>query len=128
MCLKLNLCIHWFSLYLKQFCTKDVVVLYKSSRREVFCKKGFLENSQNSQENTCVRVSFSIKLQAKACKLIKKENFKQVFSCEFCKICRSIFLTEHLRWLLLAVHLSPLNNRIQTAPLALKIPRKVIRK
>ena len=28
-----------------------------SSHREVFCKKG-LKNSQNSQENTCIRVTF----------------------------------------------------------------------
>ena len=36
----------------------------RSSRPEVFCKKVFLEISQNSQENTCARVSFLIKLQA----------------------------------------------------------------
>ena len=31
----------------------------RSSRSEVFCKKEvFLEISQNSQENTCARVSF----------------------------------------------------------------------
>ena len=34
-------------------------------------KKVFLEISQNSQENTCVRPSFLIKLQAKACNLLK---------------------------------------------------------
>ena len=32
-----------------------------SSRPEVFCKKGVLETIQNSQENTCARVSFLIK-------------------------------------------------------------------
>ena len=31
---------------------------------EVFCKKVFLEILQNSQENTCARVSFLIKLQS----------------------------------------------------------------
>ena len=31
---------------------------------EVFCEKVFLEISQNSQEKTCPRVSFLIKLQA----------------------------------------------------------------
>ena len=37
----------------------------RSSRSEVFCTKGaFLEISQNSQENTCARVSFLIKLPA----------------------------------------------------------------
>ena len=32
----------------------------------------FLKTSQNSQENTCARVSFLIKLQASACNFIKK--------------------------------------------------------
>ena len=41
----------------------------------------FLKTSQNSQENTCARVSFLIKLQAT---LLKKETPAQVFSCEFC--------------------------------------------
>ena len=44
-------------------------------------KKLFLEISQNSKENTCVRVSFLIKLQASGL--------------------RTPFLTEHLQWLLL---------------------------
>ena len=47
----------------------------------------FLEISQNSQENTCVRVSFLKKLQA----FIKKETLAQVFSCEFCKISKNTF-------------------------------------
>ena len=42
-------------------------------------KKVFLKISQNSQENTCVRVSFLIKV------LIKKETLAQVFSCEIFK-------------------------------------------
>ena len=33
-------------------------------RSEVFCKKGVLKNFTNSQENTCARVSYLIKLQA----------------------------------------------------------------
>ena len=60
-------------------------------------KKMFLEISQNSQENTCARVSFLIKWQA------WKETLAQVFSCEFYKSLRTPFLTEHLRWLLLKV-------------------------
>ena len=34
----------------------------------------------------------------------KKETLAQVFSCEFCKICKSTFSIEHLRWLLLCLH------------------------
>ena len=54
-------------------------------------KKMFLEILQNSQENTCVRVSFLIKLRAEACNFIKKEALAQVFSCEFCKISENAF-------------------------------------
>ena len=43
--------------------------------------------SQNSQENTCVGVSFLIMLQA--CNFTKKETPPQVFSCESCKIFRT---------------------------------------
>ena len=38
-------------------------ILFRSSRPEVFCKKGVLRNFANSQENTCARASFLIKLQ-----------------------------------------------------------------
>ena len=45
--------------------------------------------SQNSQENTCARVSFLIKVQA-SCNYIKKEIVAQVFFCEFCEIFKNI--------------------------------------
>ena len=74
-------------------------------------KKVFLENSQNSQENTCARVSFLIKLQASACNFIKKETqpatllkkrlWHRCFPVNYAKFVRIPFLTEHLRWLLL---------------------------
>ena len=44
-------------------------VKLRSSRQEVLCKKVFLEISQGSQENTCGRVSFLIKLQASGLQL-----------------------------------------------------------
>ena len=58
--------------------------IQKQSSRSVLKKKVFVEISQNSQENTCVRVSFLIKLQA--CILIEIETLAQVFSNELCKI------------------------------------------
>ena len=54
-------------------------------------KKVFLEISQNSQENSCVRVSFLINLQASPSNFIKKETLAQVFSCEFCEISKNNF-------------------------------------
>ena len=59
----------------------------------------FLEISKISQENTCARVSFWIKLQAsrsQACNFIKIETLAQVFSSEFCEISKNTFFTEHL--------------------------------
>ena len=52
-------------------------------------KKEFLEILQNSQENTCARVTFLIKLQTSACNFIEKETLAQVFSCEFSKISKN---------------------------------------
>ena len=74
------------------------IYLGKSSRSDVFCKKVFLGISQNSQENTCARASFLIKLQAFA----KKEALVQVFSVNFVKYVIARFFKELLRWLLLS--------------------------
>ena len=51
-------------------------------------KNVFLKFLQNSQENTCGKVSLSIKLQS-ACNFIKKEGLAQVFSGEFCEISKN---------------------------------------
>ena len=68
--------------------------------RRCSVKKVFLVITQNSQENTWVRVSFLIKLQVcnfikkgtvEACNFIKKETLTQVFSCEFCAILKNTF-------------------------------------
>ena len=48
--------------------------------------KVFIEISQNSQENTCTRVSFLIKLQA--------WGLAQVFCCEFCEISKNTFFKQ----------------------------------
>ena len=75
------------------FSTKWQIISHwnRSSRPEVF-----LKIPQNSQENTCGRVSFLIKLQVQVCNFIKKETLVLVFSCEFCEISKNNFLTEHL--------------------------------
>ena len=68
----------------------------RSSPPEVFCKKVLLEMLQNSQENTCATVSFSIKLQA-----VKKRLWHRCFPVNFAKFLRTPFVTESLWWLLL---------------------------
>ena len=64
-----------------------------TSHRRCSVKNMFLEIPQNSQENTCARVSFLIKLQALGW---KKESLAHVLSCEFYEISINIFFTEHL--------------------------------
>ena len=61
------------------------IYLGRSSRPEVFCKKSVLRILQNSQENTCVRVSFLIKI------FIQKETLVQMFFCEICEIFKNTF-------------------------------------
>ena len=58
-------------------------------------KKVFLEISQNSQENTCARVSFSIKVHL----------YYMCFPVNFVTFLRTPFLKEHLWWLLLPLYI-----------------------
>ena len=70
----------------------------RSNHRRCSVQKLFLENSQDSQESTCARVSFLINS-------MKKETLAQVFSCEFCNISkiRTPFLQSTSGRLLLSV-------------------------
>ena len=81
-----------------------------------FVKKVFLKTWQDSQENTCARVSFLIKLQVwgqslflnkvaglRPATLLKRRLWRWCFSVNFSKLLRTLFLKVHRRWLLLAV-------------------------
>ena len=87
-----NICWFWPVLRLKgrtkTYCYKK---FYRTVARWCSVKKLLLEISRNSQENTCVRVSFLIKLH-EACNFIKKKTLVQVFSCEFQKTSKNTFL------------------------------------
>ena len=77
-----------------------ILLTTEAATRNVLYRKVFLEILRNSQENTLVRVSFLIKLQASVCDFIKNKTLAQVFFCEFCEVSKNTFFTEHL-WLLL---------------------------
>ena len=54
---------------------------FKSSRPEVFCKKGVLRNfAKFTGKHLCQRLFFN-----------KKESLAQVFSCKFCEISKNTF-------------------------------------
>ena len=62
-----------------------------------------LRNASRSNHRRCSVKKVFLEMSPMACHFIKKEILIQVFSCEFCEILRTRFLTEHLRWLLLGV-------------------------
>ena len=62
-----------------------------AATRGVLHKKVFLEISQDSQENTYVRVSFLIKLHASGLQLYHKGDSCQVFYCDICEISKNTF-------------------------------------
>ena len=68
----------------------------EAASRGVLCKKVFLKIWQNSEENTFVRVSFSIKLQAKTYKFIKKETWHRFFPMNFATFLRTPVLQTPL--------------------------------
>ena len=71
-------------------CCKIEAVIIRYSVKEVF-----LKILQNSQENPCARVSFSITLQ-----LIKR-LWHRCFPVNIAKFLRTPFSIKHYRWLLL---------------------------
>ena len=72
---------------------KWVLIIYNiTSCRRCSVKKVFLKISQNSQETTCARVSFLIKLLAPGLQFIKKETLAQAFFCESWEIFKNTFL------------------------------------
>ena len=86
--------------HLNKFFKTESSVQWQSSRG-VLIIKAFLKISQISQENTCVEVSFLIKLQDY--NFIRKETHAQVFPLDISKLLRTPFFIDHLPWLLLSV-------------------------
>ena len=60
-------------------------VLYTEAAIQRCFFKVFWKSSQNSQEGTCARVSFTVKLQGSALQLYLKDTLSQVFCCEVFK-------------------------------------------
>ena len=105
--------------YLKSKCREVFfLIMFKHGSPQLSCKqtpsqtvirmcsvkKVLLEISQNSQENTCARVCFLIKLQAWGQQLYYKRLWHMCSPLNFLKFLRTSFFTEHFRWLLLLFH------------------------
>ena len=80
---------------------KKIVRLIGAVARTCSVKKMFLKIAQNSQENTCARVSFLKVAGLRPATLLKKRPWHRCFPVNFVKFLRTPFFTEHLWWLLL---------------------------
>ena len=94
-------------------CTETCPAKSRSSRPEVFCKKGVLRNfAKFTEKHLCQRLFFNKvarlrpatllkkRLWYKAT-LLKKRSWHRCFPVNFVKFLIIPFLTEYLRWLLL---------------------------
>ena len=64
-------------------CSLNLFSVARSSRLEVFCKKGVLKKFAKFTGKHLCQISFLIKLLVDAYNFIKKKTLTQVFSCEF---------------------------------------------
>ena len=69
-----------------------IVNISRSSRTEVFRKKGILRNfAKFTGKHLCQSLFFNKVAGNQACNIIKKESLVQVFSCEFCGVSKNTF-------------------------------------
>ena len=80
--------INTFGKFLMWFVYIYTLYRFRSSRPDLFCKKGVL---RNFVEFTGKHLCQSHFLEPQACNFIKTETLAQVFSCEFCEISKNIF-------------------------------------
>ena len=73
----------------------------RSSRPEVFCKKGLLRNfAKFTRKHLCHSLFFNKVAGLRPATLLKRDSGTG-FPVNFAKFLRTPFLTEYLRWLLL---------------------------
>ena len=65
--------------------------MFRSSRLDVFCKKGALRNFAKITGKHLCQSLFLNKVAREAYNLSEKKTLVQVFSCEFCEISRNTF-------------------------------------
>ena len=76
---------------LKDQSIKSNFILKEAVAQKCSVKNVFLEISQNSQENTCAKDSFLIKLQAAPATLLKKRFWHRCFPVNFAKFLITLF-------------------------------------
>ena len=82
----------------------QVEPLRRSSRPEVFSKKGVLRNfAKFTEKHLCQSLFFNKVADLRSAALLKKRLWHRCFPVNFEKFLRTPFIIEHLRWLLLSL-------------------------
>ena len=78
--------------------------IFRSSHPEMFCKKGVYANFAKLTGKHLCQSLFSNKVtDLRPATLLKKRLWHRCFPMNFAKFTRTLFFTEHLRWLLLNI-------------------------
>ena len=100
---------HWNALIF--FDEKWYVVRFRSSRPEVFCKKGGLRNFEKFTEKHLWKSFFFNKVAGlRPATLLKRRPWRRCFPVKFVKFLRPPYLREHLQWLLLHIWTCPMKK------------------
>ena len=86
---------------------------YRSSRSEVFCKKGVFKNVTKFTRKHLYQRFFFNKVAGFQPATLFKETPVQMFFCEFCDYFKSTFFVEHL-WMATSVDKQKWNQNFQT--------------
>ena len=79
-----------------------MICILRSSRPEVFCKKGVLRNfAKFTGKHLCQNLFFNKVAGLRPVTLLKKRLWHRCFPVNFVKFLRTPFFIEHLWWLLL---------------------------
>ena len=87
--------------YLKKWQLFINIFYFRSSRPDMFCKKGVLENfAKFYGKHLCQSLFFNKVAALRPATLLKKRFWDRCFPVNFTKFLRTPFFTEQLRWLL----------------------------
>ena len=82
--------------------SNKIPIFYRSSRPEVFYKKGVLRNFVNfTGKHLCQSLFFNKVAGLRPATLLKNRLWHRCFPVNFAKFLRTLFFTEYLQWLLL---------------------------
>ena len=88
----------------KSFMMKKKDFIYRSSRPELFCRKGVLRNfAKFTGENLYQIFFFNKVVVLRPATLLEKRFWHMCFPVNFTKLLRTPLFTEHLRWLILYI-------------------------